>query len=178
MLVAYGAPLAARTHEVAGAIMAAGWDVNVVATRSAMDWIDEGALRDTVGAPARVDYRSPEQPKRGPRPSAVIMCPGTFNSVNKLAGGMADTYALGVLCEALGSGVPILAVPMVNNFLWGHPAWMDTLERLTHAGVSFIDVRTGRPGSAAVPSGTGDEVVARFDPSWITDPLSKLEQTS
>src|SRR5262249_35712198 len=34
---------------------------------------------------------------------------------------LADTYAHSTLCEVLGDGVPILALPMVNNRLWVTP---------------------------------------------------------
>jgi phosphopantothenoylcysteine synthetase/decarboxylase len=46
-----------------------------------------------------------------------------FNTVNKLAAGITDNYATGLLCEALASRTPITIAPMVNNRLWPHPAW-------------------------------------------------------
>ncbi|GID93093.1 flavoprotein [Amorphoplanes digitatis] len=100
-----------------------------------------------------------------------MACPATFNTVNKVAAGVADTYALAQLCSALGEGLPLLVVPMVNNKLWGHPAWSRSLSVLEAAGVTMLDIHTGRPGAVAVQSGTADEVVAAFDPGWVTNRL-------
>jgi hypothetical protein len=61
---------------------------------------------------------------------------------------------------------------MVSTKLWNHLAWQRNLDTLAEAGVDFIDVQTGRPGTPEpVESGTGDEVVTRFDPAWLLRPL-------
>jgi phosphopantothenoylcysteine synthetase/decarboxylase len=94
----------------------------------------------------------------------------TFNSANKMAAGIMDTAASGVLCDALGAGIPVVAVPMVNDRLWGHPAWASTLRVLADAGVRLVDPQSGRVGEVSpVRSGTGPEIVAEFDPSWVLD---------
>jgi flavoprotein len=45
------------------------------------------------------------------------VAPVTDNTVNKLALGIADTYALTVLVEAIGRGVSVVIVPFVNTAL-------------------------------------------------------------
>jgi hypothetical protein len=178
-LVACGAPLAARVHDVAARAVELGWLVRVVATPSAMSWVDAGQIERVTGFAVLVEQRQPGQPKRFPPLSSVIVCPATFNTVNKLAAGIMDTYAAGVLCEALASRIPITVVPMVSTRLWPHPAWQPNLEMLTAAGVSFIDIQTGRAGTpAAVPSGTGAEVIAAFDPAWVLRPPGQPAQKS
>lgn len=169
-LVVSGAPLAARTPNIARALVDEGWDVSVVATDSAAPWLDEDQIRVVTGQPSRSQQRTPDQPK-APRPAAVVACPATFNTVNKLATGIADSYATSLLCESLGAGVPIVAVPMVNDRLWPHPAWDANLSRLADAGVIFLDVRSGAATLQPVPSGTGDEVVEAFQPSWVVSAL-------
>jgi phosphopantothenoylcysteine synthetase/decarboxylase len=178
-LVACGAPLAARVHEVAAQAVKLGWLVRVVATPSAMSWVDAGQVEKATGFPVLIEPRQPGQPKRFPTPARVVVCPATFNTVNKLAVGIMDTYAAGVLCEALASRVPITVVPMVSTRLWPHPAWAHHLDMLTAAGVTFIDIRTGRKGQpAAVQSGTGSEVIAAFDPTWMLCPPGQPAQKS
>jgi Flavoprotein len=148
-LVVCGAPLAARAGEVADAL-SVQWNVSVVATDPAGQWFDEPSEHDR------------------PRPDAVVACPLTFNTANKVAMGIMDTSAAGALCDALGAGAPVVAVPMVNNRLWGHPVWRPTLRTLSGAGVRFVDPQSGRIGDPApVQSGTGPEVVAAFDPAWV-----------
>jgi phosphopantothenoylcysteine synthetase/decarboxylase len=167
-LVACGAPLAARVHDVAALAVDAGWLVRVVATPSAMSWVDAGQVEKVTGFPVLVEQRQPGEVKRFPPPTHVVVCPVTFNTVNKLVAGIMDNYATGLLCEALASQIPLTIAPMVNNRLWPHPAWRHNLDMLTAAGVTFIDIATGRAGRpAAVQSGTGSDVIAAFDPAWV-----------
>ncbi|OZM79657.1 flavoprotein [Pseudonocardia sp. MH-G8] len=152
-LVVCGAPLAVRAGEVADALRER-WSVSIVVTEAASQW-----------------YAEPSEHDR-PRPDLVVACPLTFNTANKVAAGIMDTSAAGALCDALGAGVPVVAVPMVNNRLWGHPVWASTLRTLAGAGVRFVDPRSGRVGDPApVQSGTGPEVVAAFDPAWVVAAL-------
>jgi hypothetical protein len=178
-LVACGAPLAARVHDVAARAVELGWLVRVVATPSAMSWVDVGQVEKITGFAVLVEQRQPGAPKRFPPPSRVVVCPATFNTVNKLATGIMDTYAAGLLCEALASRIPITLAPMVSTRLWPHPAWQHHLDMLTAAGVTFIDIQTGRAGPPeAVQSGTGGEVIAAFDPTWVLRPPGQPAQKS
>jgi phosphopantothenoylcysteine synthetase/decarboxylase len=172
MLVVCGAPLAARAADIEAALRAAGWRVQVVATPSADAWLAEPSDGSASGRSVRAAHRDPSEPKPGERASTVVVAPITFNTVGKLVAGIADTYAHSVLAEALGEGVPIIGVPMVNNRLWGNPAWLRNVESLKAAGVRLIDIQTGRRDLAPVRSGTGPEVVANFDPGWILDELT------
>jgi phosphopantothenoylcysteine synthetase/decarboxylase len=170
-VVACGAPLAARVHDVAAHAVDAGWKVRVVATRSALNWINDVEVERVTGWSALVEQRRPDQAKRFPTPVRVVVCPATFNSVNKLAAGIMDSYAAGVLCETLASRVPMTVVPMVGEKLWGHPAWARNLAVLAAAGAVFVDPRTGQVGRPTpVESGTGPAVSDGFDPSWALAP--------
>lgn len=173
-LVVGGAPLAARTPDLVAALAQGGWSPVVVATPSASAWLDVDLVTRLAGAPPQADFRAPEQPKRGGPPAAAVLSPATFNTVNKAAAGVADTYALAVVCEALGTRLPMLVVPMVNNKLWGHPAWSTSLAVFRGAGAVLLDVHTGAAEPAPVISGTGGEVVERFDPAWVTAQLERL----
>jgi len=55
----------------------------------------------------------PERASHGPGvpANAIAVAPATFNTVNKLAAGIADTLALGLLCEYLALAVPIVLPP-------------------------------------------------------------------
>ena len=157
LLVVTGAPLASRGPDIADAVGAAGWQVEVVATPSAGAWVDEATVSRLNSALGGGDESAAE-------PDVVVVAPATFNTVAKLATGIADTYAHSRLCEALGQRIPMVLVPMINNKLWGHPALSGHLDRLCEAGVALLDCQSGGPEPRAVSSGTGDEVVERFDP--------------
>lgn len=174
-LIVCAAPLAVRAPEIAQAAVDAGWDVHVIATPLGLPWIDAGRIREVTGAPPSMDFRQPDQPKRD-RAVAALVCPMTFNTGNKLAAGIADNYAMAVLCEALGAGHPVVAVPMVNANLWSHPAWQRSLEWLTPQ-VRWVDLHdgaTGRPRQ--LESDSGPELVTHFHPAWAISRLGPADQ--
>jgi phosphopantothenoylcysteine synthetase/decarboxylase len=115
-----------------------GWGVQVVATPSALGFIDVAALEDQTGQPVRSRYRRPDEPKP-PRPEAIIVAPATYNTVNKFAQGIADTYALGLLAEAPGLGIPVIVVPYVNEALAGRTPFRRSVADLRADGVIVLD---------------------------------------
>lgn len=166
-LVVCGAPLAARAGDVAAALSEIGWTVTVAASPASRGWLDLDAIESATGSPVVLDQRQAGQ-LRGPRPAAVVACPLTMNSASKAATAVMDTYAAGVLVDAIAAGTPLTAVVMVSDRLWPHPAWALHLDTLGKAGVRFVDPVTGLAGPPSpVASGTGDEVAAGFDPTGL-----------
>jgi len=51
-----------------------GWSVQVIATPSALAFIDVPKLEAQTGRPVRSEYRSPDEPK-SPRADAIIVAP-------------------------------------------------------------------------------------------------------
>lgn len=149
-ILACGAPLASRAPDIVAAAEDAGWDVALTVTDAARSWASalgrEQASRHT---------------------DALLVCPLTFNTANKWALGIADAPWLNVLCEVVASGTRIVAVPMVNETLWRHPAWQNTLARLAAAGVVLVDPATGDAEPRPVPHGSGEDITRAFDPSWV-----------
>lgn len=115
-----------------------GWDVCVIATPSAMKFLDPGRLASLTGHPVRFDYKHPDEPDVLPPPDAVVVAPATFNTVNKLAAGISDTLALGLLNEAVGTGLPVIAVPFPNQMLARHPAFVTSIAALRSWGVRVV----------------------------------------
>lgn len=143
-------------------------------TPSAASWVDEPSLAAATGQPPRSAPRPAGSAIDRERPDAVVVAPVTFNTVAKMACGIADTYAHGVLCESLGDRVPILAIPMVNDRLWAHPAWAGNVARLTDAGVRWLSIHDGSVGPPQpVRSGTGGDVVRNFEPGWVSAHLPR-----
>ena len=173
-VVVCGAPLAVRAPEIAARLAEAGWRVQVITTPSAGNWVDDAVLAEAADGAVRSEHPAVGTPRSRERPDAVVVAPITFNTVGKLACGIADTYAHSTLGEALGDGVPMLAVPMVNNRLWGNPAWSRNVAWLTQAGVRWLSIHDGTLGEPKpVQSGTGESVVERFNPGWIIAQLPR-----
>jgi phosphopantothenoylcysteine synthetase/decarboxylase len=173
-LIVCGAPLAARAAEIAAHLAGSGWRPSLIATPAAMEWLDTAAVERVTGEAPRHTFRTPDQPKRRPAPSATVVCPATFNTVNKAVAGIADNYAMATLCESLGAGLPTVVAPMVNDNLWGHPIWSRSLATLRSAGATLVDVQTGHRDVRPVASGSGAQVTADFDPAWLVTVLPGL----
>src|SRR5215472_12659765 len=58
--------------------------------------------------------------------------------VNKLAHGHADNFAVGLLCEMAGYGVPLVVVPHCKPQLASHPAFRASLETLRGMDVRVL----------------------------------------
>jgi phosphopantothenoylcysteine synthetase/decarboxylase len=101
-------------------------------------FIDPHALERLTGEPVRTDYRMPGTGKTLPPANAVIACPLTFNSVNKFAHGHADNFAIGLLCEMSGYGVPVVAVPHCKPQLASHPAFTTSIQTLRDMEVRVL----------------------------------------
>ncbi|WP_307837798.1 flavoprotein [Sphaerisporangium krabiense] len=114
-----------------------GWTVQVVATPSALDFIDVPALERQTGRPVKSRYRKPHEPKP-PRADAIIVAPATYNTVNKFAQGIADTYALGLLAEAPGLGIPVVVMALVNSALARRTPFRRSVEDLRAEGVQVV----------------------------------------
>lgn len=123
-----------------------GHDVVVVSTPSARNWLNGSELEHQTGYPIR-HLHVKERPGIVPSPDAIIVAPATFNTINKLALGIADNLALDILNESLGMGRPIVLLPYVNSAYAKHPAFIDNVDRLHHAGVTvLLDVHEPRSG--------------------------------
>lgn len=115
------------------------WVSYAVLTPTAATWVDVNTLADASGHRVRAESRTPADPDPLPPADAVIAAPLTFNSLNKWAAGISDNLALGLLNEALGSGLPIIAAPCIKEALQRHPAYQWSVDRLRSAGVTLLD---------------------------------------
>ena len=123
-----------------------------------MRFLDADLLRDLTGYPVRDDYKCPDEPDVLPDADAFVVAPATFNTTNKVAAGISDALALGLINEAIGMGKPVIMAPWPNKQLVKHPAFPRSVEVLTEAGVRFVLDRaalplpgSGRPGAATFP---------------------------
>jgi phosphopantothenoylcysteine synthetase/decarboxylase len=114
-----------------------GWTVQIIATPPALDFIDVPELEKQTGRPVRSQYRKPDEPK-SPRADAIIVAPATYNTINKFAQGIADTYALGLLAEAPGLGIPVVMLPFVNSALAARAPFRAAVEQLRSEGVRVL----------------------------------------
>jgi phosphopantothenoylcysteine synthetase/decarboxylase len=122
-----------------------GWTVAVILTPRAASWLDAAPLTERTGLPVRSDYKLPDDPDVLPHANAVAVVPATFNTINKWSAGISDTFALGVLNETLGLGLPIVVAPYAKEPLAAHPAFRRSLAFLSTADVTLLDTNAIKP---------------------------------
>ena len=151
-VVVSGGPPAGELAEFVGLAQRQGWDVCVIATPSGVKFLDVGGLAELTGHPVRSEYKRPDEPDVLPPADAFVIAPATFNTINKLALGISDTLALGLLNEGLGAGLPIVAVPWPNAALSRHPAFQRSAAALREWGVKLIFDPARLPGASERPA--------------------------
>jgi phosphopantothenoylcysteine synthetase/decarboxylase len=119
-------------------LQAAGWRVVIFSTPIGTRFADLAELERLTGQPVRSEYRMPGTGSPVPPSDAVLACPLSFNSVNKFAHGHADNFAIALLCEMTGYGVPTVVVPHCKPQLASHPAFVASLETLRGMGVRVL----------------------------------------
>jgi len=135
-----------------------GWTVQIIATPSALAFIDIAKLETQTGRPVRSEYRSPGEPK-SPQADAIIVAPATYNTINKWAKGISDTYALGILAEAPGFGIPLVVLPFVNSALADRAPFKESVNALRGEGVRIL---LGPGEFEPHPPGSGGDRIPDF----------------
>ena len=88
-----------------------------------------------------------------PRPpdGLLLVAPCSFNSLNKLAAGVADSLALSVAAEAIGRGTPVLVALSLNPPLFAHPRTRVSMQTLRDWGVHVIEPEDTGEGLRLAP---------------------------
>ena len=158
-IIVCGSPASRGVGDAVRLAQADGWDVCIVATPDGMKFIDLPSLVGLTGHPVRHRYKYPGEPDVLPAADAMLVAPATVNTINKWAAGIADTLALGLIVEAVGMRLPIVAVPFTNEAMARHPAFPRSISLLREWGVSVLF------GEGVLPSfgpGTGESLVDSF----------------
>jgi phosphopantothenoylcysteine synthetase/decarboxylase len=137
-VITCGSPLARDVGRLVALAQQDGWAVCVVSTPDGRKFLDVPALEAQTGYPVRSAYKQPDDPDLLPPADAMIVAPATVNTVNKWAVGITDSLALGLLVEAQGLGLPLVAMPFTNAAMAIHPAFRDSLERLRGWDVTVL----------------------------------------
>ncbi|MEH0986132.1 flavoprotein [Micromonospora sp. CPCC 205556] len=138
-IVACGAGPATGVTQLVRAAQEQSWTAAVTATPSAMDFIDPQPLESLTGHPVRSTYQSSPGTRRSlPAADALVIAPATYNSINKVALGLADNYAMTLVAELIGRQVPTVIVPFVNAALAARAPFRQAVASLRDEGVRVL----------------------------------------
>jgi phosphopantothenoylcysteine synthetase/decarboxylase len=137
-LVLSGTTTAARCPELLRALVGLGFStVIAIPTPNASRVVAPRELADVEGVQVVESYFDLAIRPRPPR-GVVLFAPCSFNSLNKLAHGIADNLALSVVAEAIGRKTPVIMGPSLNAPLLDHPVAQESLKRLPSWGVIIV----------------------------------------
>jgi phosphopantothenoylcysteine decarboxylase len=131
-------PGADRTIDRIREEQAAGWEVCLLATERALFWFDAAEAEVITGHPIQSRMRHYGEPLFEPLGNAMVIAPAGFNTINKIALGLADDMVSGLACEAIARRVPLTIEPQMSDGFSLHPAFADAVSRLLEAGVHFV----------------------------------------
>jgi len=141
-----GSIAAYKAAELVRMMKARGWNVSVVMTRAATEFVGELTFRTLSQNPVAVDMFAeretwrPEHISLAERADVLIVAPCTANVAAKLAHGIADDL---LSCTALATRAPIVLAPAMNDRMWEHPATRANVATLRDRGVRIVEVGAG-----------------------------------
>src|SRR5713101_7770139 len=137
-LVLSGTTTAARCPELLRGLVGLGFStVIAIPTPNVSRVIAPRDLADVKGVQVVESYFDLAIRPRPPR-GVVLFAPCSFNSLNKLAHGIADNLALSVVAEAIGRRTPVIVGPSLNQPLLDHPVAQTSLKTLAAWGVTIV----------------------------------------
>ncbi|MFF2013648.1 flavoprotein [Streptomyces sp. NPDC058195] len=117
-----------------------GYDVCLGLTPSAARWLEPRLteLERLTGHPVRSAYKVPGADDVWPPADVALFAPATFNSVNSWALGLTSSFVVGFAAEAIGKGIPLVAMPCVNSAYARHRAFGRSVTELREMGVTVL----------------------------------------
>jgi phosphopantothenoylcysteine synthetase/decarboxylase len=151
-LLSSGTSTAARAPELLRGLIGLGFaEVVAIPTPNAARIVAARELADIDGVRLVESYFDAAIRPRPPR-GVLLFAPLSFNSLNKLAHGIADNLALSVAAEAIGRGTPIVVGPSLNAPLLAHPQAQAALELLPRWGVVIVPPVDAGEGPRLAPT--------------------------
>jgi phosphopantothenoylcysteine synthetase/decarboxylase len=151
-LVLSGTTTAARGPEILRELVRIGFStVIAIPTPNASRVIASRELADLDRVQVVESYFDLGIRPRPPR-GVVLFAPCSFNSLNKLAHGIADSLALSVVAEAIGRRTPVIVGPSLNQPLLDHPMAQASLRLLPEWGVTIVPPVDNGAGPRLAPT--------------------------
>lgn len=164
-----GGIAAYKTPDLIRQLLNANFDVKVVVTKSATEFVSVLTLKTLL--PNRV-YELLLEPEMQHIQLAkwadmILIASATANIIAKLAAGFADDL-LSTLC--LATTAPIVIAPAMNKIMWEHSATQQNIEKLKSHGMIFLGPESGEQACGDIGPGR------MMEPDKIIHHLISLDQ--
>ena len=163
-----GGIAAYKACELLRRLRAAGCDVTVVPTVSALKFVGAATWEALSGHPVATDVftdiPSVAHVATGQRADLVVIAPATADVLARAASGRADDLLTATL---LVTRAPVLMAPAMHTEMWNHPATVANVATLRSRGVVVIDPAVGRltgvdTGAGRLPDAEHIEALAEL----------------
>ena len=161
-----GGIAAYKAAELARLFVKAGWQVQVVMTRHATEFVTPLTFQALTGRETRGALFDPQHEaamghiELARWPDAIVIAPASSNTLARLAHGLADDL-LSPLC--LASDKPIFVAPAMNRLMWSHAATQSNLTLLRQRGVTQLGPDAGSQACGETGEGRLLEPVQIFE---------------
>jgi phosphopantothenoylcysteine decarboxylase len=135
-----GSIAAYKAAELASKMVKRGWEVHVVMTARAQEFITPLSLQTLSRNPVIVSFFGQSGWKPGhielaDRAALLLIAPATAHTIAELAHGLAGNALTEI---ALATRAPLLIAPAMNGNMWAHPATRQNVETLRARGAVFF----------------------------------------
>ena len=151
------------------------FEVQTVATASALEFIGSATLEGLTGKPVLIDqYESGKMMSHinlVKWADLILICPASANTINKMANGIADNLVTSLFL-ANDFSKPYIVAPAMNTAMFNHPTTQQSLQRLKEWGIIIMPTESGYLACGDVGEGK------LINPDLIYDKISELLSTN
>jgi phosphopantothenoylcysteine decarboxylase / phosphopantothenate---cysteine ligase len=141
-----GSIAAYKACAVISGLVKAGREVQVIASRSAFEFIGRSTLEGLSGRAVLSELFEPghamDHINLVRSSSEIVLCPASGNTINKLAAGLGDDL-IGTIAMAWDQKIPFHIFPAMNQAMYAHPSVQESLTKLANWGYTVHETASG-----------------------------------
>lgn len=156
-----GSIAAYKAAELVRLMTARKWDVSVLMTEAATQFVGELTFRTLSRNPVGIKMFGsggewlPEHLSWADKADLVVIAPCTANVMAKIAHGMADDL---LSCTVLATKAPVVIAPAMNVNMWENAVTQQNVKTLKTRGITVVDVGEGELACGVTGKGRMAEV--------------------
>jgi phosphopantothenoylcysteine decarboxylase/phosphopantothenate--cysteine ligase len=127
-------------------LVQAGYEVEIAASKAALSFVGEATLEGLTGRAVHSEVFSNGEYMNHVHlirwADAVVLCPATANTINKMAAGVGDDL-ISTMFLAHDFKKPYLVAPAMNDRMLSHPATQNSIATLHRWGIRILPTESG-----------------------------------
>jgi phosphopantothenoylcysteine decarboxylase len=151
-----GSIAAFKAAEIVSRLKSQGFDINVIMTKSAQNFVNPLTFRTLSQNEVITDIfiensmYDPQHISLADKADIIVIAPATANIIGKLASGIADDALTSIV---MAIDAPLLIVPAMDDRMYLNPITQKNIKILQDVGYKFIGPEKGRLASGRIGIG-------------------------